>query len=119
MLQCRFTNFAIARLVKSEKGVLLVAALTLLSALTLVGTTAYLLSSTDIKIGGNFRNNQMALQVAMAGTERAPPREGEWAEGQSEFPGAGRRPATQLDAVLDVGREDLNSGRTGISGRIR
>ena len=71
MLQCRFTDFAIARLVKSEKGVLLVAALTLLSALTLVGTTAYLLSSTDIKIGGNFRNHQMALQVAMAGTERA------------------------------------------------
>ncbi len=71
MLQCRFTDFAVARLVKSEKGVLLVAALTLLSALTLVGTTAYLLSSTEIKIGGNFRNNQMALQVAMAGAERA------------------------------------------------
>ena len=59
------------RLLKSENGVLLIAALTLLSALTLVGTTAYLLSSTDIKIGGNFRNHQMALQVAMAGTERA------------------------------------------------
>ena len=47
------------------------AALTLLSALTLLGTTAYLLSSTDIKIGGNFKNQQMALQVAMAGAERA------------------------------------------------
>ena len=71
MLQRRLTHCAIDRLLKSEKGVLLVAALTLLSALTLVGTTAYLLSSTDIKIGGNFRNNQMALQVAMAGAERA------------------------------------------------
>jgi Tfp pilus assembly protein PilX len=71
MLQSRFTHFAIDRLLKSEKGILLVAALTLLSALTLVGTTAYLLSATDIKIGGNFRNNQMALQVAMAGAERA------------------------------------------------
>jgi Tfp pilus assembly protein PilX len=59
------------RLANGEKGFLLVAALTLLSALTLVGTTAYLLSSTDIKIGGNFRNNQMALHVAMAGAERA------------------------------------------------
>src|SRR5688572_10510641 len=71
MLQCRFTAITIDRLSKSEQGFLLVAALTLLSALTLLGTTAYLLSSTDIKIGGNFRNNQMALHVAMAGAERA------------------------------------------------
>ena len=71
MLQCRFTAITIDRLLKNEQGFLLVAALTLLSALTLLGTTAYLLSSTDIKIGGNFRNNQMALQVAMAGAERA------------------------------------------------
>jgi Tfp pilus assembly protein PilX len=71
MLQRIFSDLAIHRRPKSEKGFLLVAALTLLSALTLLGTTAYLLSSTDIKIGGNFRNNQMALQVAMAGAERA------------------------------------------------
>jgi Tfp pilus assembly protein PilX len=57
--------------VSSEKGFLLIAALTLMAALTLLGTTAYILSSTDIKIGGNFRNNQMVLQVAMAGAERA------------------------------------------------
>src|SRR3954471_4666823 len=54
----------------NENGFLLVAALALLSALTLAGTTAYILSSTDIKIGGNFRNTQSALQVAMAGAER-------------------------------------------------
>lgn len=54
-----------------EKGFVLIAALTLMATLTLLGTTAYILSSTDIKIGGNFRNNQMALQVAMAGAERA------------------------------------------------
>jgi Tfp pilus assembly protein PilX len=71
MLQRRLTDFTMKGLLKSEEGVLLIAALTLLSALTLVGTTAYLLSSTDIKIGGNFRNNQMALHVAMAGAERA------------------------------------------------
>lgn len=59
------------KIFKSQNGFILVAALTLLSALTLVGATAYILSSTDIKIGGNFRNNQMVLQVAMAGTERA------------------------------------------------
>jgi Tfp pilus assembly protein PilX len=55
----------------NEKGFLLIAALTLMATLTLLGTTAYILSSTDIKIGGNFRNNQMVLQVAMAGAERA------------------------------------------------
>ena len=55
----------------NQRGFLLVAALTLLSALTLLGTTAYLLSSTDIKIGGNFRNSQSVLQVAMGGAERA------------------------------------------------
>jgi Tfp pilus assembly protein PilX len=71
MLQPRFTAFSKSRFLKSQKGFLLVAALTLLSALTLLGTTAYLLSSTDIKIGGNFKNQQMALQVAMAGAERA------------------------------------------------
>ena len=55
----------------NQDGFLLVAALTLMSALVLLGTTAYLLSSTDIKIGGNFKNSQLTLQVAMAGSERA------------------------------------------------
>ena len=54
-----------------EKGFMLVAALTLMTALTLIGTTAYLLSSTDVKVGTNFRNSQQVLQVAMAGGERA------------------------------------------------
>ena len=71
MLHYRFIAFSRKRFLKDERGFLLVAALTLLSALTLLGTTAYLLSSTDIKIGGNFKNHQMALQVAMAGAERA------------------------------------------------
>ena len=59
------------RLAKSERGYMLVAALTLMTGLTLLGTTAYILSSTDIKVGTNFRNSQQVLQVAMAGSERA------------------------------------------------
>jgi Tfp pilus assembly protein PilX len=55
----------------NEKGLILIAALTLLAALTLVGATAYLVSSTDSKVGANFKTNQIALQVAMAGTEQA------------------------------------------------
>lgn len=62
---------SLCNVVANEKGFLLIAALTLMATLTLLGTTAYILSSTDIKIGGNFRNNQMVLQVAMAGVERA------------------------------------------------
>lgn len=56
---------------RGQGGYVLAASLTLLSALTLVGVTAYMLSSTEIKIGSNFKNNQMALQVAMAGGEQA------------------------------------------------
>ena len=64
-------NGRVKTLFANEKGFLLIAALTLLTVLTLVGTTAYILSSTDIKIGGNYRNTQLALQVAIAGAERA------------------------------------------------
>ena len=55
----------------SQKGYMLVAALTLMTGLTLLGTTAYILSSTDIKVGANYKNSQQALQIAMAGGERA------------------------------------------------
>src|SRR5687767_784291 len=56
---------------KSDKGFLLVATLALLSVLTLLGTTAALLTRTDNKISGNFRNAQPTLQVAMGGAQRA------------------------------------------------
>jgi Tfp pilus assembly protein PilX len=55
----------------NQSGLILIAALTLLAALALVGATAYLVSSTDVKLGGNYKTGQIALQVAMAGTEQA------------------------------------------------
>ncbi len=58
-------------MLKNQEGFLLVVALVLLATLTVLGTTAYLLSSTDIKVGGGFRNSQQAFQVAQAGVERA------------------------------------------------
>jgi Tfp pilus assembly protein PilX len=64
-------ELATKKILNCQNGFLLSAALTLLTALILLGTTAFILSSTDIKIGGNFRNNQMVLQVAMGGAERA------------------------------------------------
>lgn len=68
---CRSMQRSIGKILNTQSGFILIAALTLLSALTLVGATAYILSSTDIKIGANFRNNQVVLQMAMAGAERA------------------------------------------------
>jgi Tfp pilus assembly protein PilX len=59
------------KLVKDETGLILIAALTLLTALTLVGATAFIVTSTDVKVGGNFKTSQTALQVAMAGAEQA------------------------------------------------
>ncbi|MGH7793337.1 MAG: PilX N-terminal domain-containing pilus assembly protein [Candidatus Binatia bacterium] len=63
-------NGELGKILKSQGGFLLVAALVLLASLTMLGTTAYLLSSTDIKVGGGFRNSQQAFQVAQAGVER-------------------------------------------------
>src|SRR5678815_3929690 len=56
---------------KNEQGIVLIAALALLAALTLVGATAFFASSTDVKVGGNYKNYQTTLQVAMAGAEKA------------------------------------------------
>jgi hypothetical protein len=54
----------------NEQGFLLVVAFVLLVSLTLIGTTAYILSSTDIKIGAGFKNSQQVFQAAQAGAER-------------------------------------------------
>ena len=54
-----------------EKGLVLIAVLCLLAALVLVGTTAFIVSSTDVKVVSNYKTGQTALQVAMAGTEKA------------------------------------------------
>lgn len=54
-----------------QRGFILVAALTLMTILVLVGATTYLVSSTNAKVGGNFKNSQIALQYAMAGIESA------------------------------------------------
>lgn len=61
----------LGNILANEKGVVLIAVLVLLTTLILVGTTAFIVSSTDVKVGGNYKMNQTALQVAMAGTEKA------------------------------------------------
>jgi Tfp pilus assembly protein PilX len=66
----RVTNCSCLRRLNDEKGIILIAALALLAALTLVGATAFFAASTDVKVGGNYKTGQTALQVAMAGAEQ-------------------------------------------------
>ena len=55
---------------KDQKGLVLVVTLLLLSVLVIMGTTAIMAVSTDIKIAGNYRQNQVALYNAEAGVEQ-------------------------------------------------
>ena len=57
------------RLLNDEGGLILIVVLTLLSALMLAGIAAFNMASTNIKVAGNLKTNQIALQVAMAGAE--------------------------------------------------
>ena len=61
----------IARACRGEKGVILIAVLTLMVTLILVGATTYIVSSSNVKIGANFKSSETVLQVAMAGVEKA------------------------------------------------
>lgn len=59
-----------ARILSKDDGFILIAALTLMATLVLVGATTYIVSSSNAKVGANFKTSQTALQVAMAGAER-------------------------------------------------
>lgn len=52
-----------------EKGMILIIVLALIAILTLVGTTAVITTTTDIKISGNYKNSVKALYAAQAGIE--------------------------------------------------
>ncbi len=55
----------------NEKGIALVTALLFLIVLTILGTTAIVISSTDIKIGGNYKTTKQAFNDAEAGIQYA------------------------------------------------
>jgi Tfp pilus assembly protein PilX len=56
-------------------------AILLLAVLALLGTTAVLVTSTDIKIGGHYKVSEMAFYAAEAGVEEARARLRSTAEG--------------------------------------
>ena len=60
-----------ARILGKDDGFILIAALTLMATLVLVGATTYIVSSSNAKVGANYKTSQIALQVAMGGGEKA------------------------------------------------
>lgn len=67
----RIRNSSRTQSVVGQDGFILIAALTLMATLILVGATTYLVSSSNAKVSANYKTSQIALQVAMAGAEKA------------------------------------------------
>lgn len=61
---------------RDEKGMILVVSLMLISVLLLLGTTAVMTSTTDMKISANYKTGIQASYVAEAGIEEARARMG-------------------------------------------
>lgn len=57
--------------IENERGMVLLTSLMLMVILFLLGTTAYLITSNDLKIGGNYKTSKQAFYVAEAGIEHA------------------------------------------------
>lgn len=56
---------------QNESGMVLVVAILIISALILLGSTAVMESTTDLRIAGNYKTHAMALYAAEAGIEEA------------------------------------------------
>jgi hypothetical protein len=56
---------------KNEKGMVLPLGLMFLAIIALLGTTAVIVTTTDLKIGSNYRASEQAFYIAEAGLARA------------------------------------------------
>src|SRR5665647_2828444 len=56
---------------KNEKGIVLVVVIMLLAVLVLLGSTAIMVTNTDMKISSNYRSGSQAFYIAEAGLEQA------------------------------------------------
>ncbi len=56
---------------RNEKGMVLVTALFFLGILLVISTTVYIVTTTDLKIGGNYKANKQALYTAESGIAEA------------------------------------------------
>jgi Tfp pilus assembly protein PilX len=59
------------RILRNEKGMVLAVTLMLIAVLVLLGTTAVMTITTDLKIAGNYRSSTQAFYIAEAGLEAA------------------------------------------------
>lgn len=57
------------KFLRNEKGMTLVVGLMIIMVLTLLGATAVMTTTTDLKITGNYRTNEIALYNAEAGVD--------------------------------------------------
>jgi Tfp pilus assembly protein PilX len=55
----------------NERGMVTAVGLLLVAVLTLLGTTAVVMTSTDLQIGGNYKISEIAFYAAEAGVEEA------------------------------------------------
>ena len=55
---------------KNEKGMVLATGLMFMAIIAIVGTTAVIVTTTDLKIGSNYRENVQAFYIAEAGLAR-------------------------------------------------
>jgi len=106
----------------NEQGAALVIGLMFLAILALVGGTAVLLTTTDIKIGGNYKTNVQAASVAQAGVDEALYRLGLFDDGGTAAPPSGsmininnltdNNAAINIDpnGLLDNGVDDDGNG---------
>ena len=61
----------IGKTITNDKGIILVAGIMFLALLTIIGSTAYMLSSTDVTISANYKDTDMAFNDAEAGVHFA------------------------------------------------
>ncbi len=67
----KFKTFSIRSVYGNEKGIVLTVALVFLVVLGMMGGAAVMMTRTDIKISGNYKNSETAFYVAEAGIENA------------------------------------------------
>lgn len=86
--------YLIGSLCSNENGAALIIGLMFLAILALAGSTAMVLTSTDLQIGGNYKAGQQAFNAAEAGGEEARQR----LKGIKTAPNYAGDPASSIDA---------------------
>ena len=99
-----------------ERGVILAAALVLVSVLTLIGTTAYVVTSTDIQIAANYKTDRIAFNLAQAGADyvRNQLAAGADLDGDGTVDGAQNLTTDPISWTSTTTLDDLQTGATGV-----